>query len=373
VLFRSEVSHLTTERESHLKQISSLQSEIQRLTALLSQSRDISSTSMSSQTEEIERLSDALSKAQRDVTRLQQHLIEAEDIHTQEALKSQLVIDEYKAQIARLELEKSQFESLYTDRDSEISRLEEKCEDLQEMVELRFNDVERMSAEAREYQTALSNLQQVLADFQAGQSAEVEFALAGVKKEVEIAKAKEDEWKERAQCAEARVVKMEKSVPDVDKLKADIVEKNAINRKLTFEVSQAQTHLSEAMRRMRDGTETSIDRRLVANLVVSFISSPRGDKTRYEMLNVISSVLNFTDEEKYRVGLGKKPAGYTGAGPTSPLGLVSPAMVNDDAANGSFSDLWVNYLLKSVSGDDDTTTSAPTEAQPQGMWFSSKN
>jgi hypothetical protein len=81
---------------------------------------------------------------------------------------------------------------------------------------------------------------------------------------------------------------------------------------------------------MRDGSEATIDRRLIANLLVPFISSPRGDTKRYEMLSVISSVLNFNEDEKYKVGIGRRPSG--GAAPMSPS-IVSPANIPDDNAN----------------------------------------
>ena len=91
---------------------------------------------------------------------------------------------------------------------------------------------------------------------------------------------------------------------------------------------QVQTHLAEAMRRMRDaaGGDENVDRfvapliffsfphdcptnqnlgfrRLITNLVVSFLAAPRGDAKRFEILNVIGSVLRFSEEERYKVGL----------------------------------------------------------------------
>lgn len=67
-------------------------------------------------------------------------------------------------------------------------------------------------------------------------------------------------------------------------------------------VIQLQTLLSEAMRRMRNGNgEESVDRKLVSNLLVSFISAPRGDGKRYEMLGLISNVLKFSEDDKVKV------------------------------------------------------------------------
>ena len=69
-------------------------------------------------------------------------------------------------------------------------------------------------------------------------------------------------------------------------------------------VIQLQSHLSEAMKRMRSGAnEAFVDRQLLSNLVVGFISAPRGTSKPFEILNVIANILKFTDEEKEKVGL----------------------------------------------------------------------
>ena len=69
-------------------------------------------------------------------------------------------------------------------------------------------------------------------------------------------------------------------------------------------VIQLQSHLAEAMKRMRSGAnEANVDRELLANLVVGFISAPRGTSKPFEILSIISNILKFTEEEKERVGL----------------------------------------------------------------------
>jgi chromosome segregation ATPase len=305
----AQVSHLTTERDSLYETSDSLNAEVALLKQMLS---DATANAIQSgnKSEEYELMQEQFAKANREVTRLRQHLIEAEDVHTQEALKSQLSLDEYRAQINSLETDKVEFHDVSSDRDTEITRLEEKCLELQDMLEQRFSENERIVAESRQNETSLVNLQQVLQDFQTSQQSEIEFALAGMKRQLGVVNDDVDAWRDKADKAEARVVKMEKSVPEVEKLKVALDEARAVNRKLELDgnkqnnlnlATQAQAHLNEAMRRMRDGSEATIDRRLLANLLVPFISSPRGDRKRYEMLGVIASVLDFNEEEKYKV------------------------------------------------------------------------
>lgn len=82
-------------------------------------------------------------------------------------------------------------------------------------------------------------------------------------------------------------------------------------------------HLIEAMRRLkRDSGENSVDRsvigaspfakciltrhsnrRLVSNVLITFITTPRGDSKRFEMLQLIASILSWTDDQREKVGL----------------------------------------------------------------------
>jgi len=63
-------------------------------------------------------------------------------------------------------------------------------------------------------------------------------------------------------------------------------------------------HLMEALRRLRrTASETNVDRRLVTNVLLSFLSTPRADPKRFEMLTLLSSILSWTDPEREKAGL----------------------------------------------------------------------
>lgn len=87
-------------------------------------------------------------------------------------------------------------------------------------------------------------------------------------------------------------------------------------------VVQLQSHLSEAMKHMKEASAANtenVDKRLITNLFVTFLGTPRGEKTRWDILNLIANILQFTEEEKYMVGLIRRP-GFMGDG-NSPTGL----------------------------------------------------
>lgn len=92
-------------------------------------------------------------------------------------------------------------------------------------------------------------------------------------------------------------------------------------------------HLVEALRRLRkNSSETNVDRRLVTNVMLSYLNTPRGDSKRFEMLNLLSSILNWSDQEKEKAGIQKggptlSPAPTTGFwGRSISSGSYSPSI-----------------------------------------------
>ena len=60
----------------------------------------------------------------------------------------------------------------------------------------------------------------------------------------------------------------------------------------------------EALRRLRrNSTDFNVDRRLVTNVLLSFLSTPRADGKRFEMLSLLASVLSWNDLEREKAGL----------------------------------------------------------------------
>ena len=68
-------------------------------------------------------------------------------------------------------------------------------------------------------------------------------------------------------------------------------------------------HLKEALRRLRRGaTNTNVDRRLVTNILLTFLNTPREDTKRFEILILLASILSWSDEERMRAGLQRTGA-----------------------------------------------------------------
>jgi hypothetical protein len=78
-------------------------------------------------------------------------------------------------------------------------------------------------------------------------------------------------------------------------------------------------HLMEALRRLRRGSaNTSVDRRLVTNVLLTFLCTPREDTKRFEMLGLLASILSWSDDERVRAGL-RRIGNNTASSANSPV------------------------------------------------------
>jgi len=152
-------------------------------------------------------------------------------------------------------------------------------------------------------------------------------------------------------------------------LEKEVKEKNLLIGKLRHEAVIMNEHLMEALRRLRrSSTETSVDRRLVTNVVLSFLATPRADPKRFEMLSLLASILSWTDDEREKAGLQRRggttqASSFWGRSATSsPKGKGAELERTDETE--SFSRLWVEFLLTEAAAGEGTLPSpkSPTRS-----------
>ncbi|KAG9021006.1 hypothetical protein FS837_007685, partial [Tulasnella sp. UAMH 9824] len=110
----------------------------------------------------------------------------------------------------------------------------------------------------------------------------------------------------------------------------------------------ANEHLTEALRRLRkNASDENVDRRLVTNVILSYLTTARGDSKRFEMLSLLASILSWSDTERETAGLQKQSAAakqqaQLGRKSSSAAtgGRPSPLDVPKQEESESFSKLW---------------------------------
>jgi hypothetical protein len=65
-------------------------------------------------------------------------------------------------------------------------------------------------------------------------------------------------------------------------------------------------HLTKALRLLKRASPNStVDKQVMTNFLIQFLSLPREDTKRFEILNLISSILEWNDEQRQKAGLAR--------------------------------------------------------------------
>ncbi|EMR11301.1 hypothetical protein PNEG_00330 [Pneumocystis murina B123] len=165
------------------------------------------------------------------------------------------------------------------------------------------------------------------------------------------------------------VLEDEKNKKEIERLKVfekEIKEKNLLIGKLRHEAVILNEHLVKALKLLKkNDSEDNIDKKLVTNLILSFITLPRDDTKRYEVLQLMSAFLQWTDEQKELAGLIRsKNLSFKDILFGSNISLT-PLSYNSSNFNYKFhmdqalfdkksiSDLWINFLQNETSKNPD--------------------
>lgn len=239
-------------------------------------------------------------------------------------------------------------------------------------------EVERTAREMSAAELAVErekcvNLQSVLEDFQAAKDHDLKQATKEYETQIEHITQSLAEYKSRALNAELQLQESSSSNSRIQELEKEVKEKQLLIGKLRHEGVIMNEHLMEALRRLRQSsTDTNVDRRLVTNVLSSFLNTPRGDPKRFEMLSLLATILSWTDDERERAGLQRKGgpapamsavAGFFSRG--SPTRTRNLELEKTDETE-SFSRLWVEFLLtEAASGEEARSSSSSPVKSPR--------
>ncbi|QLQ81473.1 hypothetical protein HG537_0F02340 [Torulaspora globosa] len=127
---------------------------------------------------------------------------------------------------------------------------------------------------------------------------------------------------------------MSEDVSAKKKLEQECKERVLQIGKLRHEAIILNEHLTKALTMLKQSSDSeSVDKELISNLLVSFVSIPRADPKKFEVLELISSFLSWDDDKKRQAGL----LHYKEQTPKSAGSLSS---------TGNFVTLWTEFLEK---------------------------
>ncbi|XP_031836295.2 uncharacterized protein LOC116428606 isoform X1 [Nomia melanderi] len=251
--------------------------------------------------------------AEKELERLRSHLVEIESTYTEEALIVEEARKELEVKLQQAEEKMKQSSTAYT---SASIRANQQVETLQQQMALiiqQRDDIQNKLSSAEDKilsQTAsLTNLQIVLEQFQRDKEKDIKAATERLQMKLNESYMKQEELANdvinlKEQLAEAKECLQAASrlSEQLDRKTERIEQLNEEVDRLTNLVATADQRVEEA----RQSGEGKVDKTLIKNLFLGYLSSSAADKS--SVLRVFSTVLDFNETEKDKVGLNNAAA-----------------------------------------------------------------
>lgn len=346
---------------------------------------------------EIKSLRDELAHIKEDGThnegeleRLRLHLQEADQEYMLSANTQKDALEEYKKQVFTLENERKSWEvACQTERENAVKAAEQ-IEELHirmanvksQMDELRIDRDERLAA--------CESLERVLAEQDELVKKDIENKTIEYKIQVQGLENEISTYKDTLTEYENRINELTLANTELEKVREEADEKDRLISKLRQDTFENHQHLKEAMKRLQNNAD-QVDKPIITNLLISFLQVQRGDPKRFEILQIIASVLKLSDEDRVRIGISRPAAagdpsvhqrqqysGVMGAArklsglipgqagrPQQPLleQQQQDAAIQDGNVGNSFTDRWISFLLKESRPSTENLEDVPTSPQ----------
>ncbi|KDQ09068.1 hypothetical protein BOTBODRAFT_117647 [Botryobasidium botryosum FD-172 SS1] len=365
--YRNLLAKLTTMRTTlgnKLKQdAEELDRREQLVQSLTAQNEDLESTVETLKSELIMSNSEA-ERASREIEAMRSRVLEDS---AQEAVGREREIHELRAELERCRVERDESERALLEERLAAEEARTSLQALEGELEALREENARCADELERERENSINLQSVLEDFQAGKEVELQNAVGEYDAQIRQLTHSLVEFKQRAFQAEAELDSSQTNNKRVLDLEKEVKEKNLLIGKVRHEAVILNEHLTEALRRLRkSSSDTNVDRRLVTNILLQFLNTPRADAKRFEMLTLLASILSWSDAEREKAGLQR-----SGSGGLTPSFTPTPSTRKVSSSKGSengkledtetFSQMWVEFLLKEANQGTTSMLMSPTD------------
>ncbi|RDB28051.1 hypothetical protein Hypma_002229 [Hypsizygus marmoreus] len=294
--------------------------------------------------------------------------------NAQETLMRERELRETQTELERCRMEREEWERTALQERALVDDLRSAIETYKRELELEREAREADFLEMEAEREKSGNLQSVLQDFQTAKDHELRQAVKDYESQLNQVTQSLAEFKHRALTSELALEESTTNSSRTQELEKEVKEKNLLIGKLRHETVIINEHLMEALRRLRrNSSDTNVDRRLVTNVLLSFLTTPRADPKRFEMLSLLATILSWNDLEREKAGLQRAGSGTLGGGGGGGGGGSfwrggggSPAKSLDlekTDETESFSRLWVEFLLTEASGASPAPSSSTSSSQ----------
>ena len=283
---------------------------------------------------------------------------ENEELRKQiEELDSQgSVAESLKSKIKKLEQtrqqEKEQREAAASTAANDLAGIEAardealaRCRDLEQQLTAALADVDVARADADRVMLGNANLNKALAGFQAEREAEMALWEEQRQSQEEATAAVHATTLQATKAAHEQVLANVKAAADqtIRSIQAKVVQLEKALDESKKECGQTRRSLDEAIQRLQLSQEDVVDRGMMKNVLLDWFD--KTGKGKRDVLEVMASLLHFTDDEKQKINIYEGPGAIGKVVGAVAAPLPPPASDMEKLEGSNVREKWVNFLL----------------------------
>ncbi|KAI5305489.1 hypothetical protein KEM56_004282 [Ascosphaera pollenicola] len=194
------------------------------------------------------------------------------------------------------------WEILATEERTIRENLSEKVLDAEEQLQAVRADYEKAAADCDAQALTVERLQKGIDEIQKARKQELRELAESSDSQIEELKKKIRQVEEQSTEANNKLAATEKELQRALPFEKEVREKNLLIGKLRHEAVTLNEHLTKALKFLKKGkVEDSVDRHLVTNYLLQFLSLDRSDPKKFQVLQLIGALLGWSDGKKQSI------------------------------------------------------------------------
>ncbi|ROW06610.1 hypothetical protein VMCG_04335 [Cytospora schulzeri] len=330
----------------------------QRIEELEAQNEELQKGGSSSE-EEVARLRDELQESNRELSTLRSrsHLSQQNWLKEKDDMAKQ--VQHFRNELESTSSAMGEWEAIAMEERQVRETLAEKAMDLEEQLASVREAYEKAAEERDGSLQTIDGLQRVLQEIQDARRKELRDLVESSEEQLQEMKKRVEEADMKVAEAEEAKEKLSKELERTAPFEKEVREKNLLIGKLRHEGIILNDHLTKALRYLKKTKpDEQVDRQIITNYLLQFLSLDRSDPKRFQILQVIAGYLAWTEEQKEQAGLARPGASHnTLRLPASPFHRTpsTPSLHTDffsehtsTSGKESLADLWAGFLERSA-------------------------
>ncbi|KAJ4423436.1 hypothetical protein N0V82_001909 [Gnomoniopsis sp. IMI 355080] len=304
-------------------------------------------------------LKDELSTANRELASLRSrsHLSQENWLKEKEDMARQ--VQHFRSELESTNSAMGEWEAIAMEERQMRESLTEKAADLEEQLYTLKEAYDRAAEERDSSLQTVDGLQRALQEIQEARRKELRDLVESSEEQLQEMKKRVEEADKRVSEAEAAKESLSKELERTAPFEKEVREKNLLIGKLRHEGIILNDHLTKALRYLKKTKpDEQVDRQIITNYLLQFLSIDRSDPKRFQILQVIAGYLAWTDEQKEQAGLARPGASHSTLRlPASPFHRTpsTPSLsteffseTSSTSGKESLADLWAGFLERSA-------------------------